>query len=189
MKFSEVLKQAADSSFVHPEAKKVPVTVHAAVYKKSSKGNSMIEAHLKVTGGPNAGKGRPIRTYLVLDNDTTIQQLMNMGIKKVQLEELGKYEEEQAGERIAALLVGKKGLADLKQEHFNERLQNKVTWLNPAAGATGPKPKAQTAERELAEDDYDSAAEAKEEDELERVARETAATKPRRSEAPDGLPF
>lgn len=196
MKFSEVLKQAADSSFVHPEGKKVPVTVHAATFKNSSKGNPMLEVHLKVTGGPNAGKGRPIRTYLVLDNDTTIQQVMNLGIRKQQLEELGKHETEQAGERLAALLVGKKGAADLKQEHYNERLQNKVSWINPAAGATGPKPKAKDEPEADADDepqDTESSPEDDEEDELARVKRELAEAKAKqkakRSEAPDDLPF
>jgi hypothetical protein len=197
VKFSEVLKQAADSSFVHPEGKKVPVTVHAATFKNSSKGNPMLEVHLKVTGGPNAGKGRPIRTYLVLDNDTTIQQVMNLGIRKQQLEELGKHETEQAGERLAALLVGRKGAADLKQEHYNERLQNKVSWINPAAGATGPKPKAkdETSQEELARDfdETESDPQDDEEDELARVKRELeeakAKQKAERSEAPDDLPF
>lgn len=186
MKFSDVLKAAADSSFVHPAGKKVPVTVHSAAYKNSSKGNPMLEVHLKVTGGPNAGKGRPIRTYLVLDNDTTIQQVMNLGVRKAELDQLAQYEVEVAGERLAAMLVGKKGAADIEQEKYNERLQNKVKWLNPATGATGPKPQAKREEPEPEDDDESP------ESELERVKREMEDAKPSkraRSEAPDGLPF
>lgn len=188
MKFSEVLAQAADSSFVHPAGKKVPVTVHAAAYSQSKAGNPMITVQLKVTGGPNAGKGRPIRAWLVLDNDTTIQQVMNLGVRKGELDQLAGYEVEQAGERLAAMLVGKKGAADIVQETFNERVQNKVTWINPAAGTTGPKPPAK-AEEPKSEPQPEQA----EESELERLQRELAearsASAPRRSPAPDDLPF
>lgn len=205
MKFKEILEIAKDSSFVHPAAKKVPATVHSAVYKKSSKGNHMIEVHFKVTGGPNAGKGRPVRHYLMLETDQGIQQINNLGVSMSVLEkQFGNVDIEQAGERLAGMLTGKRGAIDLDQETYNERLQNRVKWVNPVAGSTGPKakpepenePNPDTAEEELA-DDY---AESGEESELERLSREleeakAAAAKPqkaRRSRAPideDELPF
>lgn len=201
MKFSDVLQQAADSSFVHPEGKKVPATVHAAVYKQSKAGNPMLEVQFKVTGGPNAGKGRPIRTWLVLDNDTTIQQITNMGVRKGELDQLGAYEMEQAGERLAAMLVGKKAAVNIVQETFNDRLQNKITWVNPAQGAAGPQqPQPRKAEpvADATPDSYteEVAVEPDEnpEDELARLERQLAEAKKanggsRRSPAPDGLPF
>lgn len=195
MKFQEVLQQAADSSFVHPAGKKVPVTVHAAVYKQSKAGNPMIEVQLKVTGGPNAGKGRPIRYFLMLEFDTTIQQLTNIGIRKGELDQLAQYDMEQAGERLAALLVGKKGAADIEQETYNSRLQNKVKWLNPAPGATGPAPKPAAAPAKQPEvdpgpevaDPWASDLDSEEEAEFDAAVDEAA--RPRRSPAPDDLPF
>lgn len=194
MKFSDVLQQAADSSFVHPEGKKVPVTVHAAVYKQSKAGNPMLEVQFKVTGGPNAGKGRPIRTWLVLDNDTTIQQITNMGVRKSELDQLGGYDIEQAGERLAALLVGKKAAADIKKETFNDRLQNRITWINPAQGTTGPAPRPAAPVEPEVTDNASANVEAaqNEESELERLKRELEAAKAsesKRTPAPDDLPF
>jgi hypothetical protein len=195
LKFSEVLQQAADSSFVHPAGKKVPVTVNAAVYKQSKAGNPMIEVQLKVTGGPNAGKGRPIRYWLMLEFDTTVQQLTNVGIRKGELDQLAQYEMEQAGERLAAMLVGKKGAADIEQETYNSRLQNKVKWLNPAPGATGPAPvkPAPAAVPEVDPGDGDPWAD-EGYDETDDSGQEAVAAELRdrdrgRSPAPDDLPF
>jgi hypothetical protein len=193
LKFSEVLQQAADSSFIHPAGKKVPATVHSAAYKQSKGGNPMIEVQFKITGGPNAGKGRPVRYYLMLEFDTTVQQVTNLGVRKAELDQLGKYDVEQAGERLAALLVGKKGAVDLEQETYNGRLQNKIKWVNPAPGATGPKPAPEPAPKAepVHDDPWAEEAEATAADEaseLERVREELAAER-RRSPAPDDLPF
>jgi hypothetical protein len=188
VKFSEVLQQAQDSSFVHPAGKKVPVTVHAAVYKQSKAGNPMIEVQLKVTGGPNAGKGRPIRYFLMLEFDTTVQQLTNLGIRKAELDQLGQYDMEQAGERLAALLVGKKGAADIEQETYNSRVQNKVKWLNPAPGATGPAPKPAPAPAKQPAPEVEDpwADESSAVDAIDQAVEDVART---RSAPPDDLPF
>lgn len=189
MKFSEVLQQAADSSFIHPEGKKVPVKVTAAVYKQSKNGNPMLEVQLKVVGGPNAGKGRPIRYWMMMEFDTTIQQITNLGIRKGELDQLGQYDVEQAGERLAALMVGRTAAADIIQEPYNNQMTNKIKWLNPAQGTTGP----QTRPAPPATQEPSVKEETAEESELERLERELAAAKAegstRRTPAPDDLPF
>lgn len=137
MDFGDVLKMADEASFVHPEGKKVPAVVHSAVGKKSGSGNVMIAASFRVTGGPNAGKGQPVRHYLVLTQDSAWQQLSNLGFPRKNAEQFRGMDEVEAAQKIAAAILGKPCSVDLKQETFNDKLQNKVSFVNPPSASSG----------------------------------------------------
>lgn len=188
MKFAEILAMADSESFIHPAAKKVPAVVHTAVYKKSSKGNDMIAVTYRITGGPNAGKGRPVRHYIMF-NDSGRQQVSNLGFPAKEFTALGELDAADALSKIAAVISGKPCAIDLEQEEFNEKLQNKVTWVHPAgAVSTGPKapakPSAAPVEAPV-EDDEDAEYAAQ----LAALEANRAAKKTRRTEPPSDLPF
>lgn len=196
MKFAEIIAIADDSSFIHPEGNKVPAVVHTAVGKTSQAGNVMVSASFRVTGGPNAGKGQPIRSSFVLTSDFARQQLSNLGIR---YSDYSQYDALEAAQKIAAAILGKPVAVDIKVEKYNDRDQNKVSWVNPPSGAAPSKPKV---EKEKATERAESPA--NELSELERLRAQVAAAEaaaareePRgehpdvtrgRNEAPD-LPF
>lgn len=183
---------AQDSSFVHPKGTKVPAVVHTAVYQKSQAGNHMIKCTFRVTGGPNAGKGQPIRFFLMLDRDTGVQQITNLGVTHKELAALEDMQPEDAFPVLAEKILSRACLIDIEQEDYQERKQNRVKWVHalPAAAAR-PAAKAKTPEPEPEEMPDE------EEDELTRLRRQLAAKeaeKPRRSAPPvddddDELPF
>lgn len=200
MKFADILEMADSEAFIHPEGKKVPAVVHTAVYKKSSQGNDMLALTFRVTGGPNAGKGRPIRAY-VLFNDSGRQQISNLGFPAKDFAKLADLEAEDAFTKIAAVIAGRPCALDLKVEPYQGRDQNKVAWVHPASAATnGPsaskpaalKPKQE--EKPAEADDTDADPDANDEDEetakLEAaLAARKAAKKSTRSAPPSDLPF
>lgn len=194
MKFQDILDIAEDSAFVHPAGKKVPAVVHTAIYKKSGNGNDMLVLTYRVTGGPNAGKGRPIRHYVMFDRETGKQIVSNLGFPVKDFATLAGLDAEEAIGRIAATVVGKPCAIDIEQETFNDRLQNKIKWAHPAGSAQAPKPVAAKAEKPAAvevppEDE-------EQEDELTRLKRQVAeaeakaeSNKGSRTAPPDDLPF
>lgn len=193
MKFSDILAIAEDSAFIHPDGKKVPAVVHTAIYKKSGNGNDMLVLTYRVTGGPNAGKGRPIRHYVMFDRDTGKQIVSNLGFPVKDFATLAGLDAEEAIGRIAATVVGKPCAIDIEQETFNDRLQNKIKWAHPAGTAQTPKPAAAKAEKPTAAEEP---APAEEEDELTRLKRQVVAAeakaesnKSSRTAPPDDLPF
>lgn len=203
MKFGEILEMADSEAFIHPESKKVPAVVHSAVYKKSSNGNDMLVLAFRVTGGPNAGKGRPIRAYMLF-NDSGRQQISNLGFPAKEFTSLAHLEAEDAFGKIAAVVAGKPCAIDIVGDTFNGRPQNKIAWIHPASAAkTGPtaeKPApAKTKVKEVqpeyaAEEEAQAEPEAEEADaelaELEaKLAAKRAAAKPKRSTPPSDLPF
>lgn len=191
MKFSEILDMADSEAFIHPDGKKIPAVVHTAIYKKSSKGNDMLAVTYRVTGGPNAGKGRPIRHY-ILFNDSGRQQISNLGFPAKEFTALGALDAEDAFIKIAAVIAGKPCALDLGNEEFNGRPQNKVTWVHPpgaaANGPSVPRPEAKKPEpkTEQVEDDEPDEELAELQAELE---AKLAAKKAKRSTPPSDLPF
>ena len=184
MKFKEILDMANDAAFIHPAGKKVPAVVHTAVYKKSNQGNHMVALTFRVTGGPNAGKGRPIRHFIMPDQDSARQQVLNMGIKGKEYDALAEYEAEDALARLAAMVLGKPCTIDIVQDTWNDKLQNKVTWVNPATSGAKPGPVRAAVAEEPEPDDEP-------EDELAALRRQLAEAKQdiKRSDPPEELPF
>jgi hypothetical protein len=194
LKFSDILEMADSEAFVHPEGKKIPAVVHTAVYKKSSNGNDMLAITFRVTGGPNAGKGRPIRAYMLF-NDSGRQQISNLGFPAKDFTKLADLEAEDALSKIAAVIAGKPCALDLKVEPYQGRDQNKVAWVHPASAANnGPstakpaalKPAAEKPSSEAPEDDTDDDTAALE---AELAARKAAKAQSRRTAPPSDLPF
>lgn len=190
MQFGEILQLAEDASFVHPDGKKVPAVVHTAIYKKSSSGNDMLSVTYRITGGPNAGKGRPIRHYIMFDRDTGKQIVCNLGFPAKDFDNMKGMSAEDAIGRIAAVVVGKPCAIDIESETFNERLQNKVKWAHPPQkqGVPAAAKKTETKPSEDAEPEDDEEAEL-ERKLAEKRAAKAAAAKPSRSAPPDDLPF
>jgi hypothetical protein len=197
LKFADILEMADSEAFIHPEGKKIPAVVHTAVYKKSSNGNDMIAVTFRVTGGPNAGKGRPIRAYLLF-NDSGRQQISNLGFPAKDFAKLSDLEADDALTKIAAVVVGKPCALDLTVELYQGRDQNKVGWVHPAGAVTNgpsaarsgpPKPKQEEkpAEAEQPAEDGDDAETAALEAEL--AARKAAKAKTNRTAPPSDLPF
>lgn len=194
MKFGDILEMADAEAFIHPDGKKVPAVVHSAVYKKSSNGNDMLAMQFRVTGGPNAGKGRPIRHY-ILFNDRGRQQISNLGFPAKDFAALSNLEAEDALGKIAAVVSGKPCAVDIKSEPYQGRPQNKIDWVHPAsAAAKGPSAaKVKEIQPEYEPDPGD--AQEEEESELARLERELeearAAAKPKstRTKPPSDLPF
>jgi hypothetical protein len=205
LKFADILEMADSEAFIHPEGKKIPAVVHTAVYKKSSNGNDMIAVTFRVTGGPNAGKGRPIRAYLLF-NDSGRQQISNLGFPAKDFAKLSDLEADDALTKIAAVVVGKPCALDLTVELYQGRDQNKVGWVHPAGAVTNgpsaarsgpPKPKQEALKQPAASvkeiqpeyeaEDGDDAETAALEAEL--AARKAAKAKTNRTAPPSDLPF
>src|SRR3984957_2553812 len=163
MKFSDILEMADSEAFIHPEGKKVPAVVHSAVYKKSSNGNDMLALTFRVTGGPNAGKGRPIRAY-ILFNDSGRQQISNLGFPAKDFTKLADLEAEDAFTKIAAVIAGKPCALDLKVEPYQGREQNKIVWVHPASAASNGPSAARPAAAKPKEVQPEFASEADEDD-------------------------
>lgn len=182
--FKAILDQAEEENFLHPEGKKIPASIVDAVYKVSSSGNEMLVIRAKVTGGPNAGKGRPLFGYIMLGNSAGIQQLFNMGVKKGTLSAMDGRDTEEVWNVVAAELANRPVKIDIRHDTYQGQKNAKVSWVNPADGATGPKPQTQPEVRSNGSG---------EESELERMRRELeeekAKSAPRRSAPPDDLPF
>lgn len=198
MKFQDILDMADSEAFVHPESSKVPAVVHTAVYKKSGSGNDMIAASFRVTGGPNAGKGRPIRAYLLF-NDSGRQQVSNLGYPAKEFSSLAGLEAEEALAKIAAVIVGKPCAIDIVPDEFDGRPQNKIKWIHPPQPQTsGPKAPAKAPKTPAKATETPDAAEDGE-DELEALQAQLAAAKAAKaarlaartehSEPPSDLPF
>lgn len=193
--FGDILQMAEDDSFIHPTSDKVPAVVHTAVYKKSSNGNDMLAVTYRITGGPNAGKGRPVRHYIMFDRDTGLQQASNLGYPAKDFASLKGMSPADAIARVAAVVLGKSCAIDIEKDEYQGRPQNKVKWVHPAQPQGRPAAAAVKAESTAAV----TQEVAEEEDELTRLRRQVAAAeaaeaakaeaKPKRSSAPSDLPF
>jgi hypothetical protein len=174
MTFGDILQIAEDAAFVHPKSAKLQAVVHSAVYKKSSKGNDMLVVHYRITGGPNAGKGRPVRQFIMFDSERGHQMVSNIGFPASEFRSLKEMSPEDAIAKIASFILDKPCAIDLEPEEFNGRPQNKVTWVHPPQPGGRP-----------------SAAEARAETSGEEATPKPAEARrePSRSTPPAELPF